>query len=106
MLRGSSGHLGPSQQVQIFSHLPLQGQNRILKLSQAHGSKAMERSWQTKELYSTVIPNVILLAKDHMKHETNDDPKTTPVCYCSRSLNQEISEYISDMPEAAMNTKG
>merc|ERR1712112_324577 len=80
--------------------------NRILKIGESHGRQSMERAWEAKELDSSTVPVVKFLAKDHKAAETNGDPKTRPVCCCSTSINGEMSEYVSDLLEAALSAQG
>merc|ERR1711954_605624 len=48
----------------------------------------------------------VLHCSDFKKPEANGDPKTRPVCCCARSINGELSEYMSDLLEAAIDTRG
>ena len=50
------------------------------------------------------IPNLYLLAKDHKELEPNGDPKTRPVCTASETMNIELSEWVTDVVEAALAT--
>ena len=66
----------------------------------------MERCWEAKELASSSVPTVQLLSKDHKPVGSNGVPKTRPTCLASRSPNGELSEWLSDIVEAAIHTRG
>ena len=71
-----------------------------------HGRQSMERASEAKELDSSTVPIVKFSEKDHKTPESNGDPKTRPICCCSRSINDELSEYMEDLMEAALDAKG
>ena len=87
------------KQKEIVGHL--KGLNRIFQPGMAHGEKDMERTWAAKELDSTTIPKVSLLAKDH-KEEKDGVAATRPVCGAHRTANGELSEWLADICDGAL----
>ena len=51
------------RQKEILGHL--KGLNWIFQTEMSHGEKKTERTWTAKEMDSTTVPKVSLLAKDH-----------------------------------------
>ena len=56
-----------------------------------------ERVWSAKELRSTTIPVLKMLAKDHKKVDADGLPPGRPVCGASFSINGEVSHYTVDV---------
>ena len=52
-----------------------------------------------------VILILYLLMKDHKKLGERGLPKTRPVCAASDSLNQELSEWVSEILEAVNDSE-
>ena len=84
----------------------MKGLNRVFNAGRTHGEEGMERTWKAKELKSSCIPNQRLLAKDHKPVDGEGRPKTRPVCAAARSPNGELSEFIADIVEAAIDARG
>ena len=80
--------------------------NKIFNVGEGHGKKSQERTRKVKELKSTIIPILSLLIKDHKECKDGDDPKTRPVCHCSRSVNGELSESLAYIIEACNDATG
>ena len=59
----------------------------------------MERAWEAKELGATTIPVNSYNVMDHKPADSNSLPKTRPLCWAHRSLNGELSEWVSDLVE-------
>merc|ERR1711867_408073 len=83
----------------------MQGLNRIFMPGSSHGEATALRTEEAKELRATTIPIFSLLAKDHKWTEVGQDPKTRGVCYASKSINGEMSEYVSDILDAVSNER-
>ena len=64
------------------------------------------RVWRAKELKSTVLPVNSLLVKDHKELMPEGLPKTRPVCGACRSINGELSEWITEILGAACLCQG
>ena len=80
--------------------------NRVFRLGEDQGEKGMGRAWEAKELKATIIPLLTLLAKDHKQPKEKGDPKTRPVAGASKAINGELSEWTSEILEAALDTIG
>ena len=52
---------------------------------------------------STTIQYITILAKDHTPVNEKGIPATRPVCCCSRSINGELSEWVSSLVDAGTN---
>ena len=91
-------------QRQIQGHL--KGLNRVFNTGENHGEKGMERAWAAKELESSSIPGLSILVKDHKKRGADGLFPTRPVCGANRSPNGELSEWISDIIDAAIEVRG
>ena len=93
-----------SIQSEIKGHL--RGLNLVFNTGEDHGEKGRSRACAAKEMAATSVPLATLLAKDHKNPEVNGDPKTRPVCSASRSPNGELSEWTSDITDAAIEAPG
>ena len=51
---------------------------------------------------ATIIPNLYIFPKDHKPVKADGQPKTRPVCGASETINQELSEWVSSLTEAAL----
>ena len=90
-------------QSEVKGHL--QCLNKIFNVGEAHGSDAQKRAQKAKEVCNLVIPQMYMLAKDHKSIGEDGLPKCRPVCGATNSLNQEMSEWVSVILEAAIQTK-
>ena len=63
-----------------------------------------ERVWDAKELSATVIPMLSLLIKDHKPVGEDGMPASRPVCGAAKSINGELSEYLSIVLESMIAT--
>ena len=75
--------------------------NNVFRTGEFHGKKAMTRAREARSVVNLVIPNLYLMAKDHKPVGPDGLPKCRPVCAASRSINQEMSEWISQILDAA-----
>ena len=89
------------QEVRIIQR-EIKGHLRALNLIFRPGKETQseERVWEAKELKSTIIPVLSLLIKDHKQLNPDGSPKSHPVCGASRSINGELSEWISTILDA------
>ena len=87
-------------QDQVKAHL--RALNRIFSTGKNHGERSAERACKAKEAKATVIPNLYIFPKDHKDIQEDGNPKTCPVCGASSTINQELSEWISELPESAL----
>ena len=69
-------------------------------IGQSNSSKA--RAWKAREAMATIIPNLYIFPKDHKEVGADGQPKTRPVCGASETMNQELSEWVSELVEAAL----
>ena len=49
-----------------------------------------------------MVPNLYIFPKDHKDVQEDGNPKTCPVCGASSTINQELSEWISELLESAL----
>ena len=84
----------------------LKGLNRVFKTGMDWGKSTMERTWLAKEIQSSAIPLITLLSKDHKPPGEDGIPKTRPTCLAHSSPNGELSEWIADWLEAAIDARG
>ena len=80
----------------------LKALNRVFRTGENHGEKAMRRAWRAKEAKATILPLLHLLVKDHKEVGEGQNPKTRPVCGAATGINGELSEWIADIVEAAL----
>ena len=82
-------------QDQVKAHL--RALNRIFTTRKNHGERSAERACKAKEAKATVIPNLYIFPKDHKDIQEDGNPKTRQVCGASSTINQELSEWISEL---------
>ena len=80
--------------------------NSIFNCGQDLGETEESRTRNAREMVSTTVPVLSLLAKDHKGLEENGDPKSRPVCGAHKSPNGELSELLSDIVESAVQADG
>ena len=68
------------QEAQRMVKGHLRGMNLIFQAGLDQGESGQGRVWRSKELESTTIPLLSVLAKDHKPVAPGEDPKTRPVC--------------------------
>ena len=84
----------------------LKAMNRAFNTGENAGEKGMSRAWEAKELESMTIPTNSYTVKDHKPCDSEGLPKTRPLCGAHRSMNGEISEWVSDIVVPAIRAKG
>ena len=62
-----------------------------------------DRVWQASELAATTIPLLGVTPKDHKPIQDNGDPKTRPLCFAKKTINGELSEFVSQILDPAAN---
>ena len=79
--------------------------NKVFKTGEAHVENESKRTKGAKQVCNLVVPLMYLLMKDHKAMGDDGLPKTRPVCGASTSLNQEMSEWVSDVLEAVLDSE-
>ena len=90
-------------QREVTGHL--KALNKVFQTGTKHGKDATTRTCHAKELISTAIPILTLLAKDHKPTNEQGDPKTRPVCGACKSVNGELSEWVSMILDSACQSE-
>ena len=84
----------------------LKALNRVFSTALDQGENGIGRVWEAKKIKSTSIPVNTFTPKDHKPCGPDGLPKTRPLCGAHRTMNGEISEWLADILEAAINAKG
>ena len=79
--------------------------NRVFNPGQHHGEKAEQRTREAKQMANLAIPHVYLMAKDHKEVGPDGEPKTRPVCTASQTMNMEMSEWVTGILDAVLETE-
>ena len=77
----------------------------VFCMSKEWGEKEEERTHRAMATKSTVIPQMLITQKDHKALQENGLPKTRAMCGASQTMNQRISDLLTDILQALFKSE-
>ena len=68
----------------------------VFSISKEWGEKEEERTRKAMQEKSTILPQMLLRQKDHKPLQADGLPKTRAMCSASNTINQRVSDLLSD----------
>ena len=77
----------------------------VFKISNQWGEKEEARTCRAMAEKSTVIPQMVITQKDHKPIQDDGLPKTRAMCGASQSINQRVSDLLTDVLQALFSSE-
>ena len=77
----------------------------VFKISNQWGEKEEARTRRAMAEKSTIIPQMVITQKDHKPIQDDGLPKTRAMCGASQSINQRVSDLLTDVLQALFSSE-